>query len=273
MGRHDVGGRVLFVAAAHHRQRGRGHDKVHQRVGHHRADDRHDDLGVPQQFGAAATRRVALRPRGRLGYVEKGKQAGAQHVDRHHRQVDAEEGHDRQLIGQFHQLRPDQRRGQPPRHDVGNRLWAETVRGGVGGGEAVKALRRHVDTRQVRAEQEDGETVDPQPERRNAGPRGPAKRADGKARAPSKALHRPRQPRCRGHRTEDNQRDRQGCKAGIGCQHLARQPAHDEDHRHLAAQDRLRQHQDAHVAPGTCIVVLGLGNIAHGKIARPVSSR
>jgi DNA-3-methyladenine glycosylase II len=65
--------------------------------------------------------------------------------------------------------------------------------------------------------------------------------------------------RRREHRAEDGERDRQRREAGIGREHLPREPAEDEMHRHLRAEQRLRRDEDADVAAGAGVVVSGLG--------------
>ncbi len=108
--------------------------------------------------------------RGRFRDVEEQEQQRSDDVDRDDGQIGAEERHHHRIGGQLDQLRADHGRDQPARHDIGNRLGAELLGCGVDGGKAVKALRRHVDAGEKRAEQEDRKAAGTEAHRRRSRP-------------------------------------------------------------------------------------------------------
>ena len=154
VGRHDIGRVGLVEAAADHGQRRRGHHQVHQRVADHGADHGDGDARRGQKLppGAALGAVFVRDRRPRDAQEEEQQRADQVHAD--HRQVGAHEGHDHGIGRELDQLRTDQGRGQPARHDVADRLGAERFGRGVGGGEAVEIVRAHVDPGEERAHQE-----------------------------------------------------------------------------------------------------------------------
>ena len=254
MGGDHVGRVALVEAAAHHRQRGGGHHQVHQRVGHHGADHCHGDARRRQQFVAgAAARRILRRDRG-LRDVEQEEQQRAEHVDGDDGKIGAHEGHDHRIRRDLDHLRPDQGGDQPARHHVGDRLGPVGVGGGVGGGEAVEAVGRHVEPGEEGAEQEEREGGVVEADRPDDAADRAAERAEEKPRAAAVFLHDGRYRRGREHGAQHDERDRQRRETGVRGQRLARQSADGEDHRHLRPEDRLRGHQNHHVALGAAVV-------------------
>ena len=218
-----------------------------------------------------------LRPRGALawggrgfGIFSRANRKTPRQVERDHRKVGAKERHHHHLRRRFHQLRPQYRRQQTPGHDPGNRLGAEFLGRGIGGGEAVKALRRHVDAGEQRAQQKQREGRGQQ----RVGADRPADRAaDGSHHEPRPspmALHQCRQWRGGQHRADHDQRDRQGCPADIRGQRLPGEARDDEDHRHLRAEDGLGGDQHPDRAAGAGVIGRGLGGKG-GALGHPPS--
>ncbi len=258
------------VAAADDGERGRGHDQVHQRVADHRADHRDEDHRIAQQRAPAAAQHLAARLAGRSRYVQEEEQRRAGEVERDHRKIGAVEGDGQDLRRVRRQRRADDRRDQTPRHDPGNRLGPERVRGHVAGREAVEALRRHVDPGEEGTGEEDQERPGMQPVGRDRRAKRAARAADPEPGPPPVAPHQRRQGRGRKHRAEHDHRDRQRREAGVGRQHLAGQPAHDEDHRHLRAEDGLCGDKHDDVALGARVIVLhDLIGECHGPSLEP----
>ena len=115
-------------------------------------------------------------------------------------------------------------------------------------------MRAHVDAGQQAAQQEDGEacrikTIGP-----NDSTQGPASRAQQKARATPVFLHDGGHRGGREHRPQNDQRNRQRGKTGVGRQGLPGQSADCENHRHLRANQGLREHKNKDRALGAFII-------------------
>ncbi len=193
MRRHHIGGVRCFKPASHHRKRRGCHHKVHQRIADCGADHCHRDAGRAQKLHPAAAFRGTKHRGFRLGDVQHGKQEHAHKIQRDHRQIGAKEGHDHALRRGLDQLRPEHRRQQPTRHHIGNRLGPKQIRGGIGGGKAVKTLGRHIGAGEQCPQHENRERGVHQsigPDRR---PDHAKDRPDHKAHAPPVTLHDRRQ--------------------------------------------------------------------------------
>ena len=189
---------------------------------------------------------------GRVEHDEEEERAD--HVDRHDGGIDPEGGNDAHVHRGLDQLRADDCRCEAAGHHVRDRLGPERLRGGVGGGKAIKAVRAHVDAGQKAAEQEDGEGGQVKTHRPHDAAKRAAGDADEEPGAAAPALHDGRERRCRQHRAENDHRDRHGGKADIAGQRLPGQPADGEDHRHLRAQEGLGKHQNPDIASGAAVV-------------------
>ena len=131
-------------------------------------------------------------------------------------------------------------------YDIGDRLGPKRIGCRVGSGKSVESLCRHVDTCEVGAQEHYGERSDIEPHGCDRGTDGATDGADEKSELAPPSLHQRGDPRCGGHRTEHDHRNRERGKAWIVGQHGACETAHDEDHRHLCAENGLRrdEHHD-----------------------------
>ncbi len=118
----------LGIAAADHGKRRRGHHQIHQRIRHGGDDDGDGNRG------ACGSVRSRLRPwspprawRSGFGILRKANRNMPTEFSAIDGQVGAKKGHHHGVIGQLHQLRPDDGGKQPARHHPGNRLGPEGI--------------------------------------------------------------------------------------------------------------------------------------------------
>ncbi len=181
----------------------------------------------------------------------------ADQVQHRHRPVGAGIGHGLEPVAEpDHQLRPQHRRDEAARHDPGDRLRPEIARGGVGGGEAVEVVGGEIDADEQRRRQERDEALRDDRLGRHQPADAARGGADQEAGAPPPAAHDPGDHRRRQHRPHDGHADRQRRERLVLGQEPPGQPAEDEVHRHLGAENGLPPDEDRQVAPG--LLVAGL---------------